>query len=323
MPLEDVYSFTQKVKEEVVSNTYESLPRLKALLSAFIRINGKIVLSSGEEKILLTTLNGKIARFMYSNISTVFNVKCHMVYEKFEHFSKNQTRYSIYVEERAEEILTDLNVDLLEEKISSDIVFNDDTICGYLAGSFLASGSINDPVTSNYHLEIVVNDQNYAKWFLKLLSKFKGAHMEAKITTRRGKYVIYFKKSEMISDFLIVIGAVQSCMDFENFRVNRDYVNSRNRVTNFDNANMKRCLDSSTSQIEKIKYIDEVLGLSNITNEKLSLLCSLRLENDSASMSELAEIMSKKLGYEVSRSSINHLFRSMNELYERLEGKNE
>ncbi|MCD8204539.1 MAG: DNA-binding protein WhiA [Coprobacillus sp.] len=323
MPIEDVYTFTQKVKEEIVSNTYESLPRLKALLSAFIRINGKIVISSEEEKILLTTLNGKIARFIYTNISGVFNAKCHMVYEKFEHFSKNQTRYLIYVDEKAEEILSDLNVDLLEEKISNDIVYNDDTICGYLAGSFLASGSINDPVTSNYHLEIVVNDQNYAKWFLKLLSKFKGAYMEAKVTTRRGKYVIYFKKSEMISDFLIVIGAVQSCMDFENFRVNRDYVNSKNRVTNFDNANMKRCLDSSASQVEKIKFIEEKLGLDNITNEKLALLCSLRLEYDSASMSELAKIMSERLGHEVSRSSINHLFRSMNELYERLNGQNE
>ncbi len=323
MPIEDAYTFTQKVKEEIVSNTYESLPRLKALLSAFIRINGKLVISGEGEKILLTTLNGKIARFIYTNISSVFNAKCHMVYEKFEHFSKNQTRYLIYVDEKAEEILSDLNVDLLEEKISNDIVYNDDTICGYLAGSFIASGSINDPVTSNYHLEIVVNDQNYAKWFLKLLSKFKGAYMEAKITTRRGKYVIYFKKSEMISDFLIVIGAVQSCMDFENFRVNRDYVNSKNRVTNFDNANMKRCLDSSASQVEKINFINEKLGLDNITNEKLALLCSLRLEYDSASMSELASLMSERLGHEVSRSSVNHLFRSMNELYERLNGQHE
>ncbi len=316
----EVYSFTQKVKEEIVDNEYLSLPRLKALLSAYIRINGKIVLSEGKERILLTTTNGKTARFMYLNISEVFGADCHMLYEKKKRFSQMQTEYLLYVNDKVEEILSDLDLDPLEGKISKNIAYNDDTICGFLAGSFLASGSINSPATSNYHLEIVVNDENFAKWFIKLLQRFKGAPLEAKVITRRNKYVIYFKKSEQISNFLIVIGAVSSCLEFENIRVDRDVVNSANRLTNFDVANMKRTVESGQNQIKKIQVIDQYLGIDNIANERAKMLCQLRLEHESASMSELATLLGEELDKHVSRSTIYNLFKYVDSLYERIVG---
>ena len=37
-------SFTSKVKEELTQNEYPSIERLRALLAAFIRINGSIVI---------------------------------------------------------------------------------------------------------------------------------------------------------------------------------------------------------------------------------------------------------------------------------------
>jgi hypothetical protein len=40
----------------------------------------------------------------------------------------------------SDEIIEDLDIEFLEGKISKNIVFNDDTISGYLAGCFLASG---------------------------------------------------------------------------------------------------------------------------------------------------------------------------------------
>ncbi len=318
MEQKEAYSFTQKVKEEIVSNEYESLPRLKALLSAYIRINGEIVFSNGSESILLRTINGKIARFIYETTSSLYNADCHMVYEKRRRFGEIRTNYLLYIRDKVEEILMDLEVNPLEGKIPHDIVYNDDTICGYLAGAFLASGSINSPETSNYHLEIVVEEENYAKWFIKLLSKFKGANLEAKITTRRGKYVIYFKKSAQISDFLIVIGAVSSCMDFENIRVDRDMFNSTNRLTNFDVANMKRTVESGLEQIKQIQEIDRQIGIDNLSNERAKMLCHLRLEHESASMSELATLLGEQLDKNVSRSTIYNLFRYITSVYERI-----
>ena len=203
----------------------------------------------------------------------------------------------------------------MEGKISKNIVRNDDTISGYLAGAFLASGSVNSPATSNYHLEIALNSENYAKWLSKLFSKYHNSDIEPKITKRREQFVIYFKKSDQISNFLIMIGAVTSCLEFEEARMNRDLVNSANRLTNMDTANMKKIYETGLRQVEEIKVIDKAVGIENIENNKIRLLCSLRLENESASLTDLAILMSERMGKDITKSNINHLFRSIHEMY--------
>jgi DNA-binding protein WhiA len=115
-----------------------------------------------------------------------------------------------------------------------------------------------------------------------------------------------------------MIGAVMGCMEFENERVNRDIINSTNRLTNMDTANMKRIYETGARQVEEISLIDEKLGIRNITNEKVRLLCELRLENESASLQELADLLSEKMNKDITKSNINHLFRRIHEIYERL-----
>ena len=174
---------------------------------------------------------------------------------------------------------------------------------------------MNSPSTSNYHLEIALNSENYAKWLSKLFSKYHNSDIEPKITKRREQFVIYFKKSDQLSNFLIMIGAVTSCLEFEEARMNRDLVNSANRLTNMDTANMKKIYETGLRQVEEIKVIDKAVGIENIENNKIRLLCSLRLENESASLTDLAELMSERLGKDITKSNINHLFRSIHEMY--------
>ena len=215
-------SFTQKVKEELCSNEYPSQDRLKALLAAYIRITGHLVLKDKKTIISFQTENGKIAKFIYQAIVDIYQAPVRFVFKKKSRFSKNMV-YQTVVEEKGDEILEDLEISFLEEKISKNIVKNDDAISGYLAGAFLASGSINSPQSSNYHLEIVLNSENFAKWFVKLFIRYKNTQIAPKIVKRRENYVVYLKKSDKIVDFLILIGAVSSCMEFENIRISRDY----------------------------------------------------------------------------------------------------
>ena len=116
----------------------------------------------------------------------------------------------------------------------------------------------------------------------------------------------------------IIIGAVSSCLEFEDVRANRDLVNNANRLTNMDTANMKKMLETGLRQIKEIELIDKKLGIKNIPNEKAKLLCNLRKENESASLADLATLMSEALDKPITKSNINHLFRYLHELYERL-----
>lgn len=313
-------SFTQIVKEELCNNEYPSRDRLRALLAAYIRINGHLVLKNKSSILIFQTENAKIAKFIYQTIIDIYHAPVHFVFEKKTGFSKG-TVYTTTIEEMGEEILGDLDISFLEGKISKNIVKNDDTISGYLAGAFLASGSVNSPQSSNYHLEICLNSENYAKWLSKLFARYKNTNIEPKIVKRRENYIIYLKKSDKIADFLIMIGAVSSCMQFESVRVDRDYINVTNRLTNLDTANMSKTVSSAERQMKWIKEIDDQIGIDYIVEKKIKLLCRLRLQNESASMVELASMMSEALKTNVSKSNVAHLFRKIEEKYLKLGGK--
>ena len=307
-------SFTSQVKEELINNTYPSSDRLRALLSAYIRINGSLVFRHKSTLLQLNMENAKIAQFIYKNINDIYKTNAELIVKERNNLNKSRS-YMIEIDKSSEEIMSDLEISFLEGKISKNIVKNDDTISGYLAGAFLAAGSVNSPVTSNYHLEIALNSENYAKWLAKLFARYKNSNIEPKIATRRDQYVLYFKKSDQISNFLIMIGAVSSCLEFEDVRADRDLNNSYNRLTNMDTANMKRTIETGKRQAEEIRVIDKYLGIDNLGNIKERELCHLRLENEAASLQELADLMSEKFKKTITKSNINHLFRSIHEFY--------
>lgn len=310
-------SFTQKVKDELCQNQYDSKERLRALLSAYIRINGSVIFQHKQSLLSLETENAKIAKFVYQSINQLYEADAHLTFYKNQ---RRKTTYVITVKEKSEQIVEDLEISFFEGKISKNIVANDASIAGYLAGAFLASGSINSPMTSNYHLEISLNSENYAKWMSHLFARYKNSNIEPKVIFRRDKYVIYFKKSDQIANFLIIIGAVEACMEFENIRVDRDFANNSNRLTNLDTANMSKIYETAQRQINEIKIIDARLGLSNIANEKIRSLCEIRLENDAASLQELSSLLSDRMNKVITKSNVNHLFRAIHQLFERVSG---
>ncbi|MFA7377951.1 MAG: DNA-binding protein WhiA [Erysipelotrichia bacterium] len=312
-------SFTRKVKEEIVTKPF-SEERLRSLVAAFIKVNGRMEIKNRHVAILLQTENAKIAKFIYLIIQQIYGINVRFSYEKTMKFKK-RTTYNIIIDQEAEYIMGDLEISFLEGKIAKSIVFNDDMIGGYLAGAFLASGSVNSPHSSNYHFEVAVNDENYAKWFLKLIEKYKGGSFNPKIIKRRDHFVIYLKKSDQIADFLILMGATDSSLEFENIRIDREFANIGNRLQNLDTANYAKTMKSSKKQIADLRVIDKILGVNNLANEKQRLLAKIRLEHEDATMDELASIMSERLDKIVTKSNINHLFRALSILAKRYRGE--
>ncbi len=304
-------SFTQKVKEEIVSLNFPDI-HLRAILAAFIKINGSLSLSNKKEMISLRTENAKIAKFIYNAIEKLYGVPTRFTYSKAMNFKK-RLYYNVVIEE-ADFIISDLEISFIDGKIAKSMVNNDDMIAGYLCGAFLASGSVNSPKKSNYHLEFALLDENYAKWFSKLFFKFKSRQFNAKIIKRRNQFVVYIKRSAEISDFLIMVGATNSALEFENVRVSRDFSNIGNRLSNLDAANFSKTTTASQKQLHDIDVIDVVFGIDNINNVKQRELMKIRRENEDLSLQELAIKLSEKLDTPVSRSNINHLFRSIHEL---------
>ena len=59
-------------------------------------------------------------------------------------------------------------------------------------------------------------------------------------------------------------------------------------------------------------------GSALYDNDKERMVCRIRLERETASLQEIANILSEQLGKEVTKSNINHIFRALHQLYLRL-----
>ena len=53
-----------------------------------------------------------------------------------------------------------------------DAIEGNEEIRAYLRGAFLSCGSINDPKTSRYHMELLINKSKEAVFVQKLLNIF-------------------------------------------------------------------------------------------------------------------------------------------------------
>ena len=304
-------SFTKVVKDEIISADLLSVSKKKAFLSAYIKINGSLIFRNKESVLTLRFKDAKTAKYLYSLLLEIYKPDAHLSY-----VNKNKTRhYVIEVVSNVDNIIDDLGVSFFEGKISKDVVFDDDTIAGYLAGVFLSTGSVNSPETSNYHLEMSLSNENFAKWLLHLFPKYSHTNISPRLIKRRDKYVIYIKKSDQIADFLLLVGAVSACMDYENIRIDRDFVNNANRLTNLDTANMSKTIKSGKRQQDEINFLINKYGLENLGNEKVQLVIKYRLEMVSAPLEEIASLVSVDLNKHVSKSNVNHIFRKLHERY--------
>ena len=319
--MEEIISFTNEIKNEITANINLDTEMKRSLLAAFIRVNGTIKFKNKNEYLILRTENAKVAKFIYSLIKDLYeDVVVSFSFRKTMKFYK-ATEYLVNIINGGTTIFSSLDINLLESKINQELINKEDKIRGFLMGLFLACGSCNSPKTSNYHFEFYVSDENLAKNILKIINKIKSSQFDFKLTKRRNNFVIYLKKSDQISGFLAFLDASTCCIKFEDVRVSRDYSNINNRLIICDQYNYKKSIDKANVQIEQIKLIDKHLGIDNIINEKVQLLCKLRLKDPEASYADLSSMMSEELNVSVSKSNIGHLFRkieNMAKLYEKL-----
>ena len=317
--MQNKMSFTHEIKDEIASADL-SYPAIKSLLAAFIKLNGNVVFNKDGDRLILKTETSSTAKYLFKLLKT--NFKYLLISFSFLKSMKlyKATEYLVNINQGVKELFEELGISLLENKIPYELQDKEEKIKAYLAGTFLATGSCTNPVSSNYHLELVANDEAYAKALLKMINKIKSIKLDFKIIKRRNKYIVYLKKSDQIASFLAFINANNACIEFENIRMDRDFSNSTNRLINCDSYNYKKTIENAKKQLQDIALIEKKLGVDNIQNVKLKELCKARQQYPEANYSELAQVLSEKLEESVSKSNINHLFirlRKMVENYEK------
>ena len=306
-------SFTVTIKEEV-SKLKSTRSETIAELSAYIRNNGTIT----NNKITLTTENHFIVERVVDEIKELFDFKPTEEVIENLNFSKKEL-YQITIDKNLD--LVEKELGILDEKgmyydvVPEYIVGGEEEIKAYLKGAFLASGSINDPKKSRYHMEILASLPEEAVYVQKLLNNFE---LNAKILNREKGYMIYIKEAEKISDFMKLIGATNAVLYYENVRIYRDQKNMTNRLNNCEQANMDKVFETASEQLKQIEIIEKNDGVM-LLDDRTKVALEYRKKYPEVSLKELAEIISIETGKTLTKSGINHRMRKIKELATRFE----
>ena len=304
-------SFTAIVKEEVTKLEGNILEYL-AELSCIIRNNATI-----KEEIVITVENNAVARRIFKLIKNIYDVTPIITIRKRYNFNNNLS-YILKITQKQKLILKDLSIEInnVYQNIPKNYLIKDEEcLRAYLRGLFISTGSINDPKTSRYHLEFIIDNDKYALFLQEKMNKF---NLNAKIIRREKNYMLYVKEAEKISDFLRIISAYQAVMYFEDIRIYRDHKNMTNRLNNCEQANMDKIFITAAKQLKDIEKLEEY-DLLDVLDPKLREVVDYRKQYPESSLQELSAIMSQELAYPITKSGLNHRFRKIKEMIKKIE----
>ena len=309
-------SYASEVKKEL-TGLQVHLDNAKAELMALIRMNGSLGIANRNMILNVQTESPAIARRIYSLLKQFYQVESEIVVRRKMKLKKNN-QYVVRLRYHAQEILSDLGIlegFQIKEKVPMALLKDDLMIRSYLRGAFLAGGSVNNPETSRYHLEIYSLYEEHNEMIAQMINRYR---LNARTTARRSGYIVYLKEAEKIAEFLQLIGATNGMLKFENIRIVRDMRNSVNRLVNCENANMDKVANASNRQIENIRLIDSMVGLDSLP-EKLRAIAETRLAHQEVSLKELGVLVP---GGPISKSGVNHRLRKLNAYAEELRQAN-
>ena len=311
-------SFSSKVKEELSRQLSSARHCQIAEIAAILSLCGRIQISENDRyRVKIHTENEAVARKYFTLLKKTFNIRTDVSIRSGINPGRSRT-YIVAVREHEEALKVLQAVKLINSQgeigenlslIRNVVLQNACCRRAFIRGAFLAAGSISAP-EKFYHFEIVCPTEPKAEQLKNIIATFD---IEAKIVPRKKYYVVYIKEGSQIVDILNVMEAPVSLMELENIRIVKEMRGSVNRQVNCETANINKTVSAAVKQIEDIRFIQSVAGLSGLP-ESLQEMARIRLERPEATLKELGEALEPPVG----KSGVNHRLRKLSLVAEEL-----
>jgi DNA-binding protein WhiA len=314
-------TFSEKVKNEIISKFSTSPCCEVANLSAFVRGSGTIATNGGFVGFEMVTENVNTIEFYREILVSLFGAE--VVEKKVKDKLTKKDKYLMsFVNAKSLAVLVDLGIlsvgadgITLNLNIDKYIIENDCCKKEYIKGAFIGAGSVTVPSTTEkthhgYHLEFVFSKYQTAEDFANLLSS---QGFLPKLISRKENFVIYFKNAEEISGILAYMNATKCYFELNDVIIEKDIRNDTNRKVNCEIGNLNKQVEASLKQIKNINVIIETVGLDSL-NKQLKDTAEIRIANPDATLEELSLIAG------VSKSCMNHRLRKLNEIAKNISG---
>ena len=275
-------SFSSRVKDELSRQVPAARHCQIAETAAILSLCGRVKISASDHfTIEIHTENVAVARKYFTLLKKTFNIRTDVSIRSGINPGRSRT-YIVAVREHEEALKVLQAVKLINSQgeigenlslIRNVVLQNACCRRAFIRGAFLAAGSISAP-EKFYHFEIVCPTEPKAEQLKNIIATFD---IEAKIVPRKKYYVVYIKEGSQIVDILNVMEAPVSLMELENIRIVKEMRGSVNRQVNCETANINKTVSAAVKQIEDIRFIQSVAGLSGLP-ESLQEMARIRLE---------------------------------------------
>ena len=242
-------SFTSNIKNEISNVEYSDSEKM-AELSAILNIGVKIY----DGKFEIYNENVSVARRIFKLIKDIYHVNIEMDTSGINSLWGNKL-VLLSVSEKVNMILEDLCIIKSNERCfvpEEYLVDEQKDKMAYIRGAFMMCGSINDPKTSRYHAEFVIQSEECANFLNNLLNEM---FLNSKVKKRDKNYMVYIKEAEKISDLIRLLNATTSLFYYEDIRIYRDHKNMTNRLNNCEQANVDKIIATADKQVKDIEVI--------------------------------------------------------------------
>lgn len=315
-------TFSQEVKEEIVSKNLEDDGAVLARLAGIIKAIGSVVFRNGHitfscenecEIVLLDVCNLIKKHFGITVDELTINTIAKGQYNFEEIEVPIEVGEQCLFEIGAVRRNSQGNLEILEG-IDYQLLKEEDCKKSFIAGLFLGVGTISDPTSKSngYHLEFEFDSHLLAVDTMNLLAEFD---LASKMVERKDKYVVYFKESEAIFELLVLIGAIKSALKLQDAMVKRDINNNINRQANCKTANAEKSAISSVKEIVAIQTIATTIGLDSL-DKRLKIVAQARLENPELSLNDLLQ----KINEPITKSGLRYRLEKIQEIAKELNG---
>ena len=302
-------TFSAKIKEELCKMPLKNPECVLAECCGLILFAN----STKKDKIKIITENKDVAHRASWLLKSLFGFD----FDKKIIPAQALKKFNLIIEtpEKLEIIFESFGIDprsSLSLRLNAAIIESDDARAAFCRGAFLSGGSITDP-ESAYHLELATSHNALSREVVSLLLDLD---LPAKTATRKSNYVIYFKESGHIEDFLTRIGAPVSAVEFMQTKLFKNVRNQTNRQVNCDVANLNKAADAAKSHLSDIHTIIES-GEFDLLSPQLQSAANLRLAYPDATLSELVAFSNGEVG----KSGLNHRFSKLHSIAEEIKAR--
>lgn len=304
-------SLTRQVKQEL-ARAEESMACCSSWeLKALLLRNGFYTIRHNTHILSIAVDDIAVARRLFNLLRQVGVASPVIVRQQEKKLQKSQFLIQVLGREQVDALLVYLDLKEAGRHLSLPRRFTAvprRTCCrkAFLRGAFLAGGSISVSRRSGYHLELNCSSFEDAQFDQKIFEYFD---LEPLIRRRNGSVFLYFKNADSVADYLRIIDAWNTLLQFESMRVVKSMRNQVNRLVNFETANLEKVVASSQQQLDNIEQIDRLFGLENLS-PALREAALIRKLHPELSLKELGEMLDPP----VSKSGMNHRFRQLEKI---------